>query len=142
MTPFADCTLEVQAFAARFRRASSENCHDHEVPMNDHRDPSLWGQILNERSAILAFFGALGGAVRAAATKTTWREGVRVVFVGSATAFGVGALGPWVLWPWLGDLPDDVAGALGTLCAAAFLVGLIAVTLIERLIAGRKLRND
>jgi drug/metabolite transporter (DMT)-like permease len=110
--------------------------------MNDPRDPSLWGHIFNERGALLAIFGALGGAVRAAATKTTWREGVRVVFVGSATAFGVGALGPWVLQPWLGNLPEDVAGALGTLCAAAFIVGLMAVTLIERLIDGRKLRND
>lgn len=98
---------------------------------------SDWHTIFNERGALLAFFGALGGAVRSAALKTTWREGLRVVFIGSATAFGVGVLAPHLLRPWLGDLPEGMAGALGTLCAAAFLIGLIAVTMIERIAAGK-----
>lgn len=96
--------------------------------------PSLLSQIFNERGALLAFFGALGGAVRSAALKTTWREGLRVIFIGSCTSFGVGVLAPTLLRPWIGDLPEEMAGALGTLCAAAFLVGLVAVTLIERFI--------
>lgn len=100
---------------------------------------SDWHTIFNERGALLAFFGALGGAVRSAALKTTWREGIRVVFIGSATAFGVGVLAPHILKPWIGDLPEGMAGALGTLCAASFLVGLMAVTLIERIAAGRAL---
>ena len=98
---------------------------------------SDWGQIFNERGMLLVFFGALGGAVRSAALKTTWREGIRVMFIGGATAFGVGVLAPHILRPWIGDLPDGMAGALGTLCAAAFLVGLMAVTLIERLASGK-----
>ncbi|MCW1934526.1 hypothetical protein [Pararhodobacter zhoushanensis] len=102
-------------------------------------DWNLWQQIFNERGALLTFFGALGGAVRSAALKTTWREGLRVVFMGGSTAFGVGVLAPFILRPWIGDLPDDVAGALGTLCAASFLVGLMAVTLIERLIDGKSI---
>lgn len=93
--------------------------------------------IFDARGALLAFFGALGGAVRSAALKTTWREGLRVVFIGSGTSFGVGVLAPFLLRPWIGDLPDDMAGALGTLCAAAFMVGLLAVTIIERLLAGK-----
>lgn len=93
--------------------------------------------IFNDRGALLAFFGALGGAVRSAALKTSWREGLRVVFIGAATAFGVGVLAPFLLKPWIGDLPEGVAGALGTLCAAAFMVGLVAVTMIERFIAGK-----
>lgn len=98
-----------------------------------------WHSVLNERGALLAFFGALGGAVRSAALKTTWREGLRVVFIGSVTAFGVGALGPKLLSPWLGDLPEGIdAQALGTLCAAAFLIGLIAVTMIERMVSGKR----
>ena len=101
-----------------------------------------FGQIFNERGALLTFFGALGGAVRWAALKTTWREGVRVVFIGSATAFGVGVLAPHLLKPWIGDLPEGMAGALGTLCAAAFLLGLIAVTWIERVIAGKNLSDE
>lgn len=96
--------------------------------------PGLLWQIFNERGALLAFFGALGGAVRSATLKTTWREGLRVVFIGSGTSFGVGVLAPILLRPWIGELPAEMSGALGTLCAAAFLVGLIAVTLIERMI--------
>ncbi|WP_170759999.1 hypothetical protein [Ruegeria lacuscaerulensis] len=96
--------------------------------------PSLFTEIFNERGAILAIFGALGGAVRSAALKTTWKEGMRVVFIGSVFSFGVGALAPFLLRPWVGELPDGMAGALGTLCAAAFLVGLLSVTIIERMI--------
>lgn len=97
---------------------------------------SLLNEIFNERAALMAFFGALGGMVRSAALKTTWREGLRVVFIGSATAFGLGVLAPYVLRPWIGDvITEEMAGALGTLCAAAFVVGLVAVTLIERWIA-------
>lgn len=99
--------------------------------------PSLFSEIFNERGVLLAFFGALGGAVRSAALKTTWREGLRVIFIGSCTSFGVGVLAPTLLKPWIGDLPEQMAGALGTLCAAAFLVGLVSVTLIERMIESR-----
>lgn len=104
--------------------------------MSDGRDPSLFFEVFNQRAAILTFFGALGGSVRAAVLKTTWREGVRVVFVGGAVAFGVGVLGPVIMKPWIGDLPNEMAGAMGTLTAAAFLVGLVAVTLVERFISG------
>jgi hypothetical protein len=103
---------------------------------------SEWHNIFNERGLLLAFFGALGGAVRSAALKTTWREGLRVMFIGSSTAFGVGALAPHLLRPWIGDLPEGMAGALGTLCAAAFLVGLMAVTLIERMAAGKNIQPE
>lgn len=62
-----------------------------------------------------------------------------MVFIGSATSFGVGVLGPHLLRPWIGDLPQSLnAGALGTLCSTAFLIGLIAVTLIERIASGRQ----
>lgn len=93
--------------------------------------------VFNERGALLAFFGALGGAVRSAALKTTWREGIRVVFIGAATAFGFGVLAPFILKPWIGEIPSDMAGAIGTLCASAFMIGLAAVTMIERFIAGK-----
>lgn len=96
---------------------------------------NLFSEIFNERGALLAIFGAMGGAVRSAALKTTWIEGVRVTFIGSVTAFGVGALAPLMLKPWIGELPEGVATALGTLCSAAFLIGLLAVTLIERYLA-------
>ncbi len=98
---------------------------------------SDWHDIFNEQGAILAFFGALGGAVRSAALKTTWHEGLRVVFIGGATSFGFGTLAPYLLTPWVGDLPGDISSTIGTICAAAFLVGLMAVTIIERIVAGK-----
>lgn len=100
---------------------------------------SEWPTIFNERALILTFFGALGGAVRSAALKTTWREGMRVVFIGAASAFGFGIVGPFLLRPWLGDLPENMAGALGTLCATSFIIGLMCVTVVERLAAGRSI---
>ena len=100
------------------------------------KTPSLIQEVFNQRAAILTFFGMLGGSVRAAVLKTSWREGLRVVFVGGAVAFGVGVVGPVMLKPWIGELPEGMAGALGTLTAASFLTGLVAVTLVERFIAG------
>lgn len=100
------------------------------------KDPNLIIEVFNQRAGILTFFGMLGGSVRAAVLKTTWREGLRVVFVGGAVAFGVGVLGPILMKPWIGDLPDEMAGAMGTLTAASFLIGLVAVTLVERFISG------
>ncbi|WHM52901.1 hypothetical protein [Sulfitobacter phage vB_SupP_AX] len=104
--------------------------------MASQNDPNLIFEVFNQRAAILTFFGALGGSVRAAVLKTTWREGLRVIFVGGAVAFGVGVLGPVVMKPWIGELPDEMVGALGTLTAVSFLLGLVAVTLVERFISG------
>ena len=104
--------------------------------MTTENAPNLIQEVFNQRAAILTFFGMLGGSVRAAVLKTSWREGLRVVFVGGAVAFGVGVVGPVMLKPWIGELPEGMAGALGTLTAASFLTGLVAVTLVERFIAG------
>lgn len=100
--------------------------------------PSIFSQVFNERGAVLAFFGALGGAVRSATLKTTWKEGLRVIFIGGAFSFGVGALGPYVISPWVGTLPQDLSAALGTLCSAAFFIGLIGVTVAERFVFGHR----
>lgn len=100
------------------------------------QDPNLIVEVFNQRAGILTFFGMLGGSVRAAVLKTSWKEGLRVIFVGGAVSFGVGVLAPVVMKPWIGDLPDDMAGALGTLTAASFLTGLVAVTLVERFLSG------
>lgn len=99
-------------------------------------EPNLFYQVFNEQGAVLTFFGMLGGSVRAAVLKTTWREGLRVVFVGGAVSFGVGVLAPVLMKPWIGDIPDGMVGAFGTLTAAAFLTGLVAVTIVERFISG------
>jgi hypothetical protein len=102
------------------------------------RDPNLILEVFNQRAGILTFMGMLGGSVRAVVLKTTWREGIRVVFVGGAVAFGIGVVAPVIMEPWIGELPENMAGALGTLTAASFLIGLVAVTLVERFISGPK----
>lgn len=100
---------------------------------------SDWDTIFNARGALLALFGALGGAVRSAALKTTWREGLRVVFIGSATSFGFGVLSQHLLkWAFHIEMPEEVSASLGGLCATAFIVGLVAVTIIERIAEGRR----
>ena len=104
--------------------------------MTTENTPNLIEEVFNQRAAILTFFGMLGGSVRAAVLKTTWKEGLRVVFVGGAVSFGVGVVAPVMLRPWIGEIPEGMAGALGTLTAASFLTGLVAVTLVERFIAG------
>lgn len=106
------------------------------------KDANLMLEVFNQRAAILTFFGALGGSVRAAVLKTTWKEGLRVVFVGGAVAFGIGVLSPVVLKPWIGEIPEGMAGAFGTITAAAFLTGLVAVTLVERLIDGPDKKDE
>ena len=103
----------------------------------DTKDPNLIQQVFDDRGALLVFFGALGGLVRSAALKTTWKEGLRVTFIGGACSFGVGVLAPTILKPWIGALPEGIEGTLGGICAAAFLIGLVAVTMIEMFIAGK-----
>lgn len=100
--------------------------------MND--DPSLWRTVFGDQSLILALFGGLGGSVRSLALRTTWAEGVRVTLIGGMTSFGIGVLAPAVLKPYFGPLESAGPGALGALTAAAFLLGLLSVTVIERII--------
>jgi len=110
--------------------------------MSTPQDPNLFTEVFNQRAGILTIFGMLGGSVRAAVLKTSWKEGLRVIFVGGAVAFGVGVIGPVLLKPWIGEIPADMQGALGTLTAAAFLIGLVAVTLVERFISGPTKEED
>lgn len=100
--------------------------------MND--DPSLWKTVFGDQSLILALFGALGGSVRSLALRTKWVEGIRVTMIGGLTSFGVGVLTPAVLKPYFGPLEGAGPGALGALTSAAFLLGLLSVTVIERTI--------
>jgi hypothetical protein len=99
-----------------------------------HHDPYTFKEIFTPLGAALALFGGLGGLVRALVVRASWRESCRVMIVGAATAFGLGSLSPYALTFLVGDLPQGVGGALGTLCAAAFIVGVVAVALVERFI--------
>lgn len=98
-------------------------------------DPNIWREVFSPLSQALAFFGGLGGLVKAMVQRLDWRETLRVVIVGSGTAFGMGALSPIALRHIIGEIPDDLAGTLGVLCASAFMVGVVAVALVERFIS-------
>jgi hypothetical protein len=91
----------------------------------------MFAQVFNQQALVLTVFGSLGGSVRAAVLKTGWRESLRVIFVGGAVAFGVGVVGPNLMTPFFGDI--GTSGSMGALTASAFLLGLISVTIVERI---------
>lgn len=94
--------------------------------------------IFNERGLLFVFFGSLGAAVRSAALKTTWREGLRMIFIGGACSFGFGTASPYILEKVFGiKMAADVSQAMPGLCASAFVVGLTAITLIEFFVSAR-----
>ena len=94
------------------------------------QEPNTFFEVFNQKAAVLAAFGALGGSVRAAVLKSTWRESLRVIFVGGAVSFGVGVIGPSLMPPVFNF---STATSMGALTASAFLLGLIAVTVVERI---------
>ena len=111
------------------------------------QDPGTFKELFTPLGAALAFFGGLGGLVRALVIRAPWRETLRVMLIGAATAFGLGALSPHFLKWMIGGIPENVSGALGTLCACAFVIGVINAAVIERIIAetskiSKKGKND
>ncbi len=103
--------------------------------MMGEQEPNVFGEVFNQRVLVIAFFGSLGGAVRAAVLKTDWKETLRVIFVGGAVSFGVGVLVPDMIRPFLGDIPEGESLSMGALTASAFLLGVIACTVVERIFA-------
>ncbi len=101
--------------------------------MMSEQDPDIFSEVFNQRVAVITLFGSIGGAVRAAVLKTNWKETFRVIFVGGAVSFGVGVLVPDMIRPFFGDVPEGEALSMGTLTASAFLLGLIACTIVERI---------
>jgi len=97
-----------------------------------NQEPDIFAQVFNQKALVLMVFGSLGGSVRAAVLKTGWRESLRVIFVGGAVSFSVGIAGPRVVAPIFGDL--GTSGSMGALTASAFLLGLISVTIVERIL--------
>lgn len=96
---------------------------------------NIWAEVFSPLATAIAFFGGLGGLVKALALRVSYRETLRVVIIGAATAFGLGTLSPHILKWLVGDVPEEIRTSLGTLCALAFIVGLIATALVERFIA-------
>ena len=103
---------------------------------------ALLKEVFNARGLLLAFFGALGGGVRWAVDRVGWKTGLRKVFIGSSTAFGVGLMAPLQLEHWIGEIPAESRAAIVTLCATAFLVGFLALSVLERIMATAGMKDD
>lgn len=96
-------------------------------------DPNIWREVFGPLGQVIAFFGGLGGLVNALVTRKPLRETFRVVIVGVAVAFGLGTISPHILAKVVPELSEVSGAALGILTASAFVVGLVAVALVERL---------
>ena len=95
------------------------------------KDPNLFAEVFNQRAAITTIMGTLGGTTRALFLKTDWRETIRVVVIGGLVAFGVGVLAPTLLPEWI-KVPEDSGLGTGILTSSSYLIGILAVTIMEK----------
>jgi hypothetical protein len=99
-----------------------------------HQDPHTFKEIFTPLGAALAIFGGLGGLVRALVVKSNWRDTARVTTIGAATAFGIGTMTPAMLKIVNIPLPENPALATGFISSTAFIVGVVAVAVVEWMI--------
>ncbi|MEC3860133.1 hypothetical protein VK792_02445 [Mesobacterium sp. TK19101] len=85
-------------------------------------------------AAILAIWGALGGATNALTTKMRLRDALRHILLGGLIAAGMGSLSMAVITSWLG-LPPQAIPAGGAAGSAAYLVGVFGPAVIELVLA-------
>jgi hypothetical protein len=100
--------------------------------MNDHT--GFLGQTLRDlaasTAAILAAWGALGGATNALTTKMRLRDAIRHILLGGLIAAGMGSLSMSLVTHWL-KLPPEAVPAGGAAGSAAYLVGVFGPAMIE-----------
>jgi hypothetical protein len=99
-----------------------------------NEDAGFLGQVLRElaasTAAILAAWGALGGATNALSTKMRLRDAVRHILLGGLIAAGMGSLSLALIARWLG-LPSEAVPAGAASGSAAYLVGVFGPAVIE-----------
>ena len=92
-------------------------------------------------AAILAAWGALGGATNALTTRMRLRDAIRHILLGGLIAAGMGSFSMALVTRWLG-LPPEAVPAGGAAGSAAYLVGVFGPAVIEVTLARiRKLRD-
>ena len=100
--------------------------------MND--EPGFITAVLRDlvasTAAILAAWGALGGATNALTTKMRLRDAVRHILLGGLIAAGMGSLSMGLITHWL-KLPPEAVPAGGAAGSAAYLVGVFGPAMIE-----------
>jgi hypothetical protein len=99
--------------------------------MND--DGSFIAGVLRDlaasTAAILAAWGALGGATNALSTRMRLRDAIRHILLGGLIA-GMGSLSMSLITQWL-KLPPEAVPAGGAAGSAAYLVGVFGPAVIE-----------
>lgn len=98
-------------------------------------NPNIWHEVFSPLGQVIAFFGGLGGLVNAVVTRKRWLDTLRVVLVGTAVAFALGTTSPHILRKFIPELSDINGAALGLLTSSAFIIGIVAVGLVERFLA-------
>ena len=100
--------------------------------MND--DTGFFSGVLRDlaasTAAILAAWGALGGATNALTTKMRLRDAIRHILLGGLIAAGMGSLSMSLVTHWL-KLPPEAVPAGGAAGSAAYLVGVFGPAVIE-----------
>ena len=113
--------------------------------MNDETGfvAAVWRELAASTAAILAAWGALGGATNALTTRMPLRDALRHILLGGIIAAGMGSLSMALVAVWLG-LPTEAIPAGGGWThafngSAAYLVGVFGPAVIEVTLA--RLRN-
>lgn len=95
--------------------------------------------LATSTAAILAAWGALGGATNALTTKMRLRDALRHILLGGLIAAGMGSFSMAIITRWLG-LPPETIPAGGAAGSAAYLVGVFGPAVIEVTLA--RLRQE
>lgn len=109
-----------------------------------NEDPNIWREVFGPLAQVIAFFGGLGALVTALVTKKSWLETLRIVAVGVIVAFGLGTTSPFILAKVMPELAAVGGAVLGVFTTSGFIVGLVAVALVERFLSriAREDKND
>jgi hypothetical protein len=91
-------------------------------------------ELAASTAAILAAWGALGGATNALTTRMRLRDALRHILLGGLIAAGMGSLSMALVTRWLA-LPPEAIPAGGAAGSAAYLVGVFGPAFIELILA-------
>ena len=91
-------------------------------------------EFFNQQFWLVLAHGIAGGACRWLFLREPWRDGLRLMVLGGVLAAGVGNLWRLLVREWVGDVPESLWSQPETAYSGAFLVGLLAVTILGRFV--------
>lgn len=102
--------------------------------MSQH-DPGALREIFNQTLAVMAIFGAAGGATLALANRMKPREALRQIVIGTMIASGLGVLSPYVIAYFIDGFPAELGAAVGVIAGSSYLVGVFGSAALELALA-------